>query len=52
MEIYYKALGANAKDVPSISPQYNSLLEKVEEEVQLLIKAGEDMTKLVQKWSI
>lgn len=36
----YKTLGANAKDVPSISPQYDSLLKKVETEVQLLIKAG------------
>ncbi|MDR0329485.1 MAG: hypothetical protein LBH99_02300 [Rickettsia sp.] len=36
----YKTLGANAKDVPSISPQYDSLLKKVETEVQSLIKAG------------
>ncbi|WP_342268111.1 hypothetical protein [Candidatus Tisiphia endosymbiont of Empis tessellata] len=36
----YKTLGANAKDVPSISPQYDSLLKEVKEEVQLLIKTG------------
>lgn len=36
----YKTLGANAKDLPSISSQYDSFLKNVKTEVQLLINDG------------
>ncbi|WP_341752100.1 hypothetical protein [Candidatus Tisiphia endosymbiont of Piscicola geometra] len=37
-EIYYKTFGTNAKDVPSISEEYDTLLKEVKKDVQSLIK--------------